>query len=72
VSLVQDIANKYVVKEITMTQDELIAFLKANLSLRSHNTIHPYNTSDNFTIQLVLGDEVISTQVLHVNNGIVG
>jgi hypothetical protein len=55
-----------------MTQDELITFLKANLSLQSYNTIDPYNTSDNFTVQLVLGDEVISSIVLNVNDGITG
>jgi hypothetical protein len=55
-----------------MTQEELIAFLKANLSLQSYNTVDPYNTSDNFTVQLLLGEEVISTIVLNVNDGITG
>ena len=52
-----------------MTQAELVAFLKANLTINSFNTVGPYDDTDNFTVQLVLGGEVISETVLNVNDG---
>jgi len=52
-----------------MTEADLIAFLKANLTINSFNTVGPYDDTDNFTVQLVLNGEVISETVLNVNDG---
>jgi hypothetical protein len=52
-----------------MTEQELIDFLTKNLKINSANTVGPYNDSDNFTVQIVLKDTVISETVLNVNNG---
>jgi len=52
-----------------MTEQELIDFLTKNLKIDSVNTVGPYDDSDNFTVQIVLKDTVISETVLNVNNG---
>ena len=52
-----------------MTEADLIAFLKANLTINSFNTVGSYDDTDNFTVQLVLNGEVISETVLNVNDG---
>jgi hypothetical protein len=52
-----------------MTQQELIDFLKANLTINSINNVSPFDDSDNFTVQILLGDVVISETVLNVNDG---
>jgi hypothetical protein len=52
-----------------MTEQELIAFLTQNLKVNSFNTIGPYDDTDNFTVQIVLKDKVISETVLNVNDG---
>lgn len=52
-----------------MTQQELIDFLKANLTINSFNTVGPYDDTDNFTIQILLDGQIISQTVLNVNDG---
>jgi len=52
-----------------MTEQDLIAFLTANLTINSFNTVGPYDDSDNFTVQLLLNGKVISETVLNVNDG---
>lgn len=52
-----------------MTEEQLIDFLKANLSLTVNNTPDPYDYHDHFTVNLCLGDEVISQIVLDINDG---
>jgi hypothetical protein len=52
-----------------MTEQELIDFLKANLTINSFNTVGPYDDTDNFTIQILLNGQVISQTVLNVNDG---
>jgi hypothetical protein len=52
-----------------MTQQELIDFLKANLTINSFNTVGPYDDADNFTIQILLDGQIISQTVLNVNDG---
>ena len=50
-------------------QQQLIEFLKENLSINSYNTVGPFDDTDNFTIQIVLNGEVISQTILNVNDG---
>jgi hypothetical protein len=52
-----------------MTEQELIDFLKANLTINSFNTVGPYDDTDNFTIQILLNGQVISQTLLNVNDG---
>jgi hypothetical protein len=52
-----------------MTEQELIAFLTANLTINSVNAVGPYDDSDNFTVQIVLKGTVIGETVLNINNG---
>lgn len=52
-----------------MNEAELIAWLTANLKINSFNTIGPFDDTDNFTVQIVLKDKVISETVLNVNDG---
>jgi len=44
-----------------MTQEELIAFLKENLSLVAEHYYPSYGSSGSIEVQLVLGDKVISS-----------
>jgi len=54
-----------------MTEEQLIEFLKNNLSLQVSNNPDPYFYNDVFTISLVLnGNTTISQIVLNVNDGI--
>lgn len=50
-------------------QQQLVEFLKENLSINSYNTVGPFDDTDNFTIQIVLNGEVISQTILNVNDG---
>lgn len=50
-------------------QQQLVEFLKENLSINSYNTVSPFDDTDNFTIQIVLNGEVISQTILNVNDG---
>jgi hypothetical protein len=52
-----------------MTEAELVAYLTQHLKINSFNTVGPYDDTDNFTVQLVLNDKVISETVLNVNDG---
>ena len=52
-----------------MTEQQLIDYLTANLSIKSFNTIGPYDDTDNFTVQLLLNGKVISQTVLNINDG---
>jgi hypothetical protein len=50
-------------------QQQLVDFLKKNLTINSYNTVNPFNDTDNFTVQLILNGEVISQTTLNVNDG---
>jgi hypothetical protein len=50
-------------------QQQIIDFLKANLTLQAVNNVSPWDTSDNFDVSLVLCGNIISTVTLNVNDG---
>jgi hypothetical protein len=50
-------------------QQQLVDFLKKNLTINSYNTVNPFDDTDNFTVQLILNGEVISQTTLNVNDG---
>jgi hypothetical protein len=50
-------------------EQQMIEFLKENLSIASYNTVGPYDDTDNFTVQLILRGQVISQTTLNVNDG---
>jgi hypothetical protein len=52
-----------------MTEQELIDYLTANLSLQVNNTQDPFDWHNHFTVSLVLNGNVISSIELDVNDG---